>query len=452
MTPAARLAVAIELLEEVLAASRPADALLSAFFRARRFIGAKDRADIAGRVYAVLRHWARLQWWLGRLAEAPNTPRMLILADLALAQGAPASLIATLFSGGKFAPTALSVQERSWARHLEGHTLNHPEQPEAVRAETPPWAEASLRSVFQERFMAEMTAMLEEAPMDVRINPLKITREAAILALAEQGIEAKPTPLSPLGLRLAGRVPLMGLELYKSGALEIQDEGSQVAALLADAQPGMQVADFCAGAGGKTLAMAAMMHNKGRVVATDVLAGRLERAKERFRRAGLHNIETRALKDERDPWLKRRKAAFDRTFVDAPCSGVGTWRRNPDARWRALGPGLDQLLPRQAAILDSAARLVRPGGRLIYATCSLLHEENEGQVERFLAAHPDFSLLPVERAWPAEGYGQPPLTGPWLRLTPLRHGTDGFFAAVLQRAESAEAMAVDQAPALSTPP
>lgn len=448
MTPAARLATAIDLLADVMDTPRPADAITSAFFRNRRYIGAKDRADIAGQVYRVLRHWARLHWWLERGNHMPD-PRALILADCILAQGRDADAVAGLFNGSKFGPPPLSDRERRLARTLDSHTLDHPSQPDEVRAEVPDWAVEPMRAAFGDRFLVELSAMLGEAPLDLRVNPVKATREQAMAALAEVGINAALTPLSPVGLRLPGRAPIMALDAYKNGMIEIQDEGSQLVALIADAKPGMQVVDFCAGAGGKTLAIAAMMENKGRVVASDVLEGRLTRAKERFRRAGLHNIETRALKNERDPWVKRHKGKFDRVIIDAPCSGTGTWRRNPDSRWRPLGPGLSDLVPLQASILESASRLARPGGRVIYATCSLLPEENERQVEAFLAAHPDFTLVPVAQAWPAT-WGKPPTDSPMLRLTPAQHDTDGFFAAVLERrADSAEPADADGEPAAS---
>lgn len=431
MTPAARLATAVDLLAEVMDTPRPADAVTSAFFRARRFIGAKDRAEIATLVYGVMRHWARLHWWLERVTHMPD-PRALVIADCILAGGRSADAVAGLFNGAKFAPAPLSDRERRMIRALDTHTLDHPGQPEAVQGEVPEWAEASMRASFGDQFLAEAKGMLGEAPLDLRVNPVKGTREEALKALADAGIKAEATALSPVGVRLAGRAPVMALEAYKAGMIEIQDEGSQLVAFLANAQPGMQVVDFCAGAGGKTLAIAAMMDNKGRVVASDVLEGRLTRAKERFRRAGLHNIETRALKNERDPWVKRHKGKFDRVVVDAPCSGTGTWRRNPDSRWRPLGPGLSELVPLQASILESAARLVRPCGRLVYATCSVLEVENQGQIAAFLARHPDFSVIPVAAAWPT-GWGKPPVETEMLRLTPLRHDTDGFFAAVLER-------------------
>ncbi|HYC02834.1 MAG TPA: RsmB/NOP family class I SAM-dependent RNA methyltransferase [Azospirillaceae bacterium] len=436
MTPSARLQAAIDLLAEIEATPRPADAVASAFFRNRRYIGAKDRTAVAERVYAVLRRWARLGWWLERVGHQRDA-RALVIADEMLA-GRTFDGLEKQFTGGQFGPAALSPAEVKLARTLETHTLNHPHQPDEVRAEVPDWAAGPLKAALGDRFVIEMEAMLGTAPLDLRVNPVKGTREKALAALRKAGVEAEPTRLSPLGVRVVKRFPVAQLDIFKEGLVEIQDEGSQLVALVTDAKPGMQVVDFCAGAGGKTLAIAAMMNNKGRVLACDVLEGRLKRAQERFRRAGLHNIETRGLKSERDPWVKRHKGKFDRVVVDAPCTGTGTWRRNPDARWRTLGPGLSELLPLQASILDSAARLTRPGGRLVYATCSMLPEENERQVEAFLATHPQFRLLDLKEAWPAD-QGTAPETGDMLRLTPARHDTDGFFAAVMVRAEEAPA-------------
>ena len=231
--------------------------------------------------------------------------------------------------------------------------------------------------------------------------------------------------------------------MLATGEVEIQDEGSQLVAALVEARPGDRVVDFCAGAGGKTLALATQMENRGHVIACDVSAGRLKRAVQRFRRAGLHNIETRLLTSETDQWVKRHKGGFDRVLVDAPCSGTGTWRRNPDARWRATEPGLSKLLAQQAAILASAARLVKPGGRLVYATCSMLPVENEVQIAAFLAAHPAFRVVPLrDTALPRIPSAHPD----YLSLTPARHGTDGFFAAVMRR-EAAYASPAAQAPA-----
>ena len=435
MTPGARLQAAIELLSDIAATPRPADAVAGAYFRSRRYIGAKDRSAVAETVYGVLRRHARLEWWLLRAGCAdPSDARARIIAYAILGESRTAESVARLFDGAQFTAPPFSDAETRVAQALDRHTLDHPQMPEAAQVECPAWAEPALRRVLGGRFRTELEALTGTAPLDLRVNPLRASREQVLAGLAAAGLTARPCRLSPLGVRVEGRPPIAGLELFRSGAIEIQDEGSQLVAFLADARPGHQVVDFCAGAGGKALAMAASMENRGRMVACDVLGNRLKRAAERLRRAGLHNVETRALSSARDPWVKRHKGRFDRVLVDAPCSGTGTWRRNPDSRWRQLGPGLDKLLPLQAELLDSAARLVKPGGRLVYATCSMLAEENEDQIERFLAGHPDFSPLPLTEIWP-QVIGTPsPMEGPWLRLTPARHDTDGFFAAVLVRA------------------
>ena len=409
--------------------ARPADAVVSAWFRVRRHIGDQDRGRIYDLLYTLLRHHARLGWWLAQHGR-PTSPRDRLLAWLVLDGGMEPDEVDGLFSGGSFAPACLTDEERKLLKKLQGGTLDHPAMPDEVLAECPVWAVASLRRRFGDAFRREMAALLTAAPLDLRVNPLKTAREVMLRALWDLGLRAEASRMAPFGIRLTERPPLASLPMLRSGEVEIQDEGSQLVAMLVDAQPGEQVVDFCAGAGGKTLAIAAQMANKGHVVACDVLANRLKRSAERFRRAGLHNIETRPLTSERDRWVKRHKGSFDRVLVDAPCSGTGTWRRNPDARWRVLGPGLENLLPLQAAILISAARLVKPGGRLVYATCSLLPEENEEQIAAFLVAHPVFQIVPLREA-------APQLTGSahpdFLSLTPARHDTDGFFAAVMRR-------------------
>ena len=289
-----------------------------------------------------------------------------------------------------------------------------------------------------------MAAMDEEAGLDLRVNTLKADREKVFVALVKAGIEVAHTRLSPVGLRLFQRVPLGTLDLFKEGAIEVQDEGSQIAALLADAKPGMRVVDFCAGAGGKTLAMAATMKNRGHLVAADIAEKRLERATQRLRRAGISIVQRQPLANERDKWVKRHVGGFDRVFVDAPCTGTGTWRRNPDAKWRLQPKDVEELPVLQAEILDSAQRLVKPGGRLIYATCSMLAEEDEDQIANFLATHDDFILLPIGKVWHDVIGGEFPASsqkarGDTLRLSPARNGTDGFFVAVMERKPASKA-------------
>jgi len=430
MTPAARLAAAIDLLAAVASAPRkPADAVANDFFRARRYIGGGDRRAVSERAWGVLRARRRLDWWFLRAGVAAN-PRLLVAASL-LTQGWALEGVEKSYSGGQFAPSALNAAERAALRPLEGHTLDHPEMPEAVRLEIPDWILPGLRVRFGPDLPAEMAAMAEPAPLDLRVNLLKTTREEAQAALAAEGIESVPTKLSPWGLRVAGRRPVTTGKAFQGGLVEIQDEGSQIVAALVGASADMRVADWCAGAGGKTLALAMTMNNRGHIAACDVSAPRLDAAVRRLRRAGVHNVE-RHLVEPGDKWAKRRAGGFDRVLVDAPCTGIGTWRRNPDARLRLTETDLAELVPKQAEILARAARLVRSGGRLVYATCSLLIEENEAQVDAFLSAHPDFVAVPLARAWTLPI--PPPGAGPYLMLTPRRHDTDGFFAAVLERA------------------
>lgn len=423
MTPPARLAAAIALLEAIDAGvARPADAVASDWFRSRRFIGASDRRAISDLTWRVLRSWRRLNWWLGEAA----TPRLLVAAS-SLLHGMSLEVLAQAFSGGRFAPEALNRGEAVVLRRLDGHTLDHPAMPEPVRLEVPDWVYPKLQARFGADLAAELAALAQPPTLDLRVNLLKATREQVRKTLAAEGIEASPTPLSPWGLRIAGRRPVTGLPVFRSGLVEIQDEGSQLIAALVDARPGQRVCDYCAGAGGKTLAIAMTMENRGHVVACDVSAVRLDGAVRRLRRAGVYNAE-RHLLTPGDRWVKRRAGSFDRVLVDAPCTGTGTWRRNPDARRRLNESDLAELLPKQASILDAASGLVRSGGRLVYATCSLLPEENEAQVDAFLARTPAFALIPSDRAWV-----DAPAGGRFLSLTPARHGTDGFFAAVMER-------------------
>jgi 16S rRNA (cytosine967-C5)-methyltransferase len=428
VTPAARLAGAIELLAEVdTFPRRPADAVANDFFRARRFIGSGDRRAVSDRAWTVLRTRRRLSWWLEHAGTAP-TARMLVAASLLL-EGWTVAGVKQSYSGGQYGPAPMLAMELAAAEQLAGHTLDHPNMPLAVRLELPDWLLPHLESRFGDALEPEMQAMEGAAPLDLRVNTLRGTRDEAAAALLAEGIATEPTPISPWGLRIAGRRLVTSGKAFLSGLVEIQDEGSQLVAALVGAGPQMRVADWCAGAGGKTLALAMAMGNQGHIVACDVHDKRLEGAVRRLRRAGVHNVE-RHLIATGDKWTKRRAGTFDRVLVDAPCTGTGTWRRNPDARGRLRELDLQELLPKQAAILDDASRLVRAGGRLVFATCSLLLEENEAQVDAFVSRHPDFAVVPLAQAWTD---GEPPCPGPYLSLTPRGHGTDGFFGAVLER-------------------
>jgi 16S rRNA (cytosine967-C5)-methyltransferase len=392
---------------------------------------ASDRGAILEMVYALLRHRARLGWWLARVGPAGGSDpggsaRLRLLVWLAVAERMGADQAGRLMGG-------LSGAEVAMLARLKGCTMEHPDMPEAVRLECPDWALGPLRQRFGAGLSAEMAATLVPPPLDLRVNPVKSNREAMLADMRAAGLAPAPMRLAPHGIRLAERLSLDRVPGLKTGEVEIQDEGSQLVAALVDARPGDRVVDFCAGAGGKTLALAAQMMNRGHLVACDVNEARLKRCAERMRRAGLHNAEMRVLSSETDRWIKRHKGGFDRVLVDAPCSGTGTWRRNPDARWRAPDLGLEGMVALQGRILASAARLVKPGGRLVYATCSILDEENEAQVAAFLAASPEFRLVPVADAVPGiAGLGG----GGHLSLTPAQHQTDGFFAAVLQRVQT----------------
>jgi len=435
MTPAARLAAVIELAGAIEQSNAPADQVASAYFRARRYIGSSDRRAISLHLWGLLRRRARLDWWLAG-KHAPCDARRRLIADLVLDGKKSLGEIAELFAGGDHAPEKLSGDERALIESLAGRDLVHRGMAPWVKGEFPEWLMPSLEALFGPALDAEMAALLLPAPVDLRVNTLKATRDEARAALVADGLVAEPTPFSPVGLRLPARTQLAAQDTFRRGLVEVQDEGSQLAALLVGAKPGEAVVDYCAGAGGKTLVLAAAMQNKGRLAALDIDKRRSERAAERLRRAGVFNTTRHVLAAEGDPWIKRRAGTIDRVLVDAPCTGTGTWRRNPDARWRLAPADLARLVERQAAILASAARLVKTGGQLVYATCSLLVEENEAQLDGFLAAHPDFAPAPIRDAWAASIGGDCPADGDYLRLTPVRHGTDGFFVAVMKRSAS----------------
>jgi 16S rRNA (cytosine967-C5)-methyltransferase len=296
---AACLQATLDLMHEVDRVARPADAVVSAWFRARRHIRDKERGHISDLLYALLRHHARLGWWLARHGRQ-SVPRNRLLAWLALDEGKTRDQVHSLFNGGKFAPAVLTDQERTLLVKLQGCPVDHPAMPDEVRGECPSWAVASLRRRFGDSFPREMAALLTAAPLDLRVNPLKSTREVVLRALRNLGLQAEASRMAPYGIRVNERPSLASLPMLRNGEVEIQDEGSQLVAMLVDARPGERVVDFCAGAGGKTLAIATQMANKGHVIACDVLANRLKRSAERFRRAGLHNIETKPLASEKD--------------------------------------------------------------------------------------------------------------------------------------------------------
>jgi 16S rRNA (cytosine967-C5)-methyltransferase len=430
MTPGARLAAAIEILELSETGATPADTVLAGYFRYRRYAGAKDRRNISDTVFDIWRSWARLGWWIERAAAGPPTPRHRVLADAILRGEQTVNALARICSGEGYTPAPLNDSERRFLERLERQNLDHADMPAWVTGEYPEWLTGPLTLAFGERLREELAALNQPATVDLRVNTLKGDCARALKVLGNDGISAEPTPLSPIGLRIGQRANLRPTTAYKGGFVEVQDEASQLASLLADARPGMAVVDLCAGAGGKTLALAAAMKGKGRLIACDANAERLERFGPRLKRSGARNVEIAAPDRLREEFSD--KAA--RVLVDAPCSGTGRWRREPDARWRLDAESLDRYRAAQTEILDAAAPLVAPHGRLIYVTCSVLCEENEDQIEAFLSRHDDFHALPIAETWrDVLGTQAPDGTGNFLRLTPARSGTDGFFVAILER-------------------
>lgn len=444
MKDGARLAAAIEVLEAVASTDRPADRVLDRYLKDRRYIGGSDRGAIAQRVWGVQRRRARLDWWIKKAGKGlQRDARGRVLADVALTDGLGIGETAALFDGSRHAPPALERDESDALRRLVGQSLEHPDMPAPVLAECPNWLWPRLEAVFGAEVEAAVRALGEEASFDLRVNALAgADRPAVIAELAVASVPAEPTPLSPIGLRLDRRRPVDRMPAFRDGRIEVQDEGSQLAALLVGAEAGQLVVDYCAGAGGKALALAADMGNRGRLILYDVSKARLDRAAVRLRRAGVNNAERRLLADG-DRAVKRLAGKADRVLVDAPCTGTGTWRRNPDAKWRYDAEALAEITAGQRIILERAAALVKPGGRLVYVTCSVLTDENEAIVDGFLAESTAFRARPVAEVW-AETVGVRggpacPAEDRYLRLSPHRHGTDGFFIAVLERAHEAAA-------------
>ena len=420
MLNAAQFAHAAQLLGVVVDEPAPADRQIDRHFRANPRLGARDRGAIAETVYACLRRLA-----LPRHLVGASGPADAWLAVHLLREGLSARALEQLRYRGSDALAAhrLAAQLRA----LDPATLPRP-----VRLDLPGWLLESLDAQIGVSSADALAAALQgPAPLDLRINPLRTERETAQARLAAEGHALDPTPYSPLGLRRASRAPLFQTSAFRDGLFEVQDEGSQLLGLLVEARRRETVVDYCAGAGGKALQLAAQMANTGTVYALDVAAHRLERIRPRLRRSGIDNVQPIAITGADDARLGRLRDKADRVLVDAPCSGTGTLRRNPDIKWRPLD--LAALTAGQRGILEAAAALVRPGGRLVYATCSLLREENEDVVAAFLEAHGGFSVVPAAAVL-ARRRITVPGNGELLRLWPHSHGTDGFFGAVLERA------------------
>jgi 16S rRNA (cytosine967-C5)-methyltransferase len=430
MTPAARVQAAIEALTDLETRRRPAADALKDWGLAHRFAGSGDRAAIASLVYDALRRRGSSSWRLGE-----DLPRAHVLGALAGLRGLGSPEIEALFSGEKHASPPLSDGERA------ALTVDRlADAPDYIRGDYPEWLAPAFAESFGERAADAGRALAQRAPVDMRVNTLKGNRDKLLAALSH--LNPEPTPHSPLGLRIAvkpdGRGPALTAEpAYIKGQVEIQDEASQLAALLSGAAPGQQVLDLCAGAGGKTLALAAMLAGKGQVYATDEDGRRLAPLFARLERSGARNVQVRNPRGGADP-VADLAGRCDLVFIDAPCTGSGAWRRNPDAKWRIRPGALQERIKDQIEILARAAKLVKPGGRIVYVTCSVLNAENEARVTAFLEAHLDF--LPIDAAHMAKSAGLAEVAqfastlGAGIRLDPLRSGTDGFYIAGLSRA------------------
>jgi len=432
MTPSARLSAAIEVLADIDERRRPAPEALKDWGSSHRFAGSGDRAAIAGLVYDALRRKSSSAFLMGE-----GTPRAVLLGMLKLERGLDAETIARLADGSRFAPDPPSEAELTALRE---RTLDA--APAPVAGDYPDWLDPYFARAFGDERAEETAALARRAPLDLRVNTLKAERDAVLGELAH--LKAAATRWSPAGLRIVlapdAKSPAVHAEpAFLKGQVEVQDEGSQIAALLAGAKPGEQVIDLCAGAGGKTLALAAAMQNRGQIYATDSDKRRLAPIHERLERAGAKNVQVRTPRGQDEDVTADLAGRADLVLIDAPCTGTGTWRRNPDAKWRMRPGALEVRIKEQVEVLDRAAALVKPDGRIAYVTCSVLAEENDDQLQAFLTRHPDFALVPpadvaaplgerafmFRRAVLATAHG--------LQMTPRRTDTDGFFVGVLAR-------------------
>lgn len=412
---------------------RPSDIIIHHYFRDCRYIGSKDRAAIAKLTYYIIRNYAALSWWC--MQQGISSPRALCIAALLFERKLTITELKSLFTGERHVADELSERETTFARHIsKQESLLHPDMPDDARYNIPAWMFPEATASLGNEWQKEIAAMNEEAPVDLRANLLLTTRDKLIEALNEEGFRVEPTPHSPIGVRMKARAPIFTSKYFKQGWFEMQDEGSQLVSLMLDAKPGERIIDFCAGAGGKTLAVAAQMQNKGRILAWDTSENRINQMPERLRRAKVDNVQRHVLESEHDAFLKRHKSTADAVIIDAPCSGSGTWRRNPDLKWRSTQNDLGEIISVQQKILQSASRLVKVGGRLLYITCSILESENQQQIAAFLSHTKNFKVVTDNKIC-SNFLGNSVEHNGMLRLTPHKDGTDGFFAAMLQRVE-----------------
>lgn len=418
---------AIDLYNEIGRKASPADKCMATYFRNHRYIGSKDKGIISGIIYGMMRRMAEVDYLI-ESQKGDKSYRLRVLVYLLL-DGGSKQTITNICSGDTYAPKPLNKEETRVIKGIDFGALKN--APEYVKLNFPKWLRYSLTQSFGDKLFNVMTAMNEQATTDIRVNTLKTTREALKESLRVDGVHMEETKYSPLGLRMEDRKSVFSTKAFNNGEFEMQDEGSQLIAAFTGVEPGMKVVDFCAGAGGKTLALAAKMNNKGTIHACDVNERRLGEMGKRLKRAGVNNVREKLLVTENDKWVKRNKETQDVVLIDAPCSGSGTWRRSPDSRWKLTQESLAELNEIQARVLQSASRMAKVGGRVVYATCSVLGEENEQQVEAFLKENENFKLVPAKDI--DVDIEMPAGVGDYVQLNPYDHGTDGFFIAVLER-------------------
>jgi 16S rRNA (cytosine967-C5)-methyltransferase len=419
----------IDLIHEIEISTLPADNIITNYFRNRRYIGSSDRKSISETAYAIVRNKLSLQWLLGdtdisRTSADASFARLLIIAWL-ISSNHSEQNIKEIFCSSQYSPERLSDFETSIIPKIKENLTRA--KPENVKHNVPEWLVPELEESFGNSWQNHVDALNKPAQVDLRTNTLKATREQALFSLAQEGVKADVTKYSPWGIRISGNARLSPRSsVLSEGLAEVQDEGSQLVSLMTQAKPAQTVVDFCAGAGGKALALAAMMENKGILYVLDVSQHKLNEAKKRLSRSGINNA--RALVPDAK-WLKRHEGFADVVLVDAPCSGSGTWRRNPDKKWRLTPKELNRLIALQLEILNTAKRLVKMGGKLVYATCSVFKSENEAQISRFLNENLDFDLFNVAHSVHLQL--KEVIKDGRLRTFPLSNNIDGFFAAVL---------------------
>ena len=409
----------IQALRAMLPLKQPADAVLRHFFQQER-LGSRERALVSETAFGILRHRLFLEHACQPTPSAHATPRRMALAYWVRFGG---------YNLRELEPV-LKKDEAGWLGAVKGIVLDT--LPLHIQAELPEWVIEKLRaSMADADILALGRSMQQPAPLDLRVNTFLSSRNEVLAQFTAEGMEASATPFSPIGIRLRGKPALNKHQLFLSGEVEVQDEGSQLLGFLLAPRRNDMVVDFCAGAGGKTLLLGAMMNSQGRLYAFDISEKRLANLKLRLKRSGLSNLHPQLIAHENDQKVKRLAGKIDRVLVDAPCSGMGTLRRNPDLKFRQSPQSIEELTQKQASILAAASKLLKPGGRLVYATCSLLPQENRAVVDAFLVAHPDFALCPANEILAQQLIHLD--TGECLQLSPLKHGTDGFFAAVMER-------------------